>query len=318
MIINLGVSFRVGVIDTLHIESYGILRLSGWSDHFEKTIHSLQVTWNDQDLKPFQIFSIVRNDVVNAVPNMNPLCGFQIEYKIEGPAQSLKIRQDSKTIVNLKHKDFRHFQFLPAAYAHLLDSKTVYHRENIYGSGLPVSILPPGIPELTDSFTGATLDFGCGIGALVGALREKNKEAYGIEIDRPEIRDRIPTHLREYIRLYDGKYPLPYKDGQFENSTAVEVIEHIPDYELALSEIARITSKKAIFTVPDMSSIPICHSHAVVPWHLLEATHFNFFNPTSFRTTLEKYFQEVSLVRTGDFQVNGRFVPGSIVGICTK
>lgn len=69
-------------------------------------------------------------------------------------------------------------------------------------------------------------------------------------------------------------------------------------------------------TVPDISSIPVCYQHGVVPWHLLERSHYNFFNGNSLTLLLKKAFRTVELGRIDHGQVNGRFVPGSLFAMC--
>jgi ubiquinone/menaquinone biosynthesis C-methylase UbiE len=83
------------------------------------------------------------------------------------------------------------------------------------------------------------------------------------------------------------------------------VLEHIPDYERAVSEIARVTRKGALITVPDVSAIPALHKHGVIPWHLLEATHVNFFTQESLAALLGRSFGRLEFYRICPVEVNG-------------
>jgi ubiquinone/menaquinone biosynthesis C-methylase UbiE len=43
---------------------------------------------------------------------------------------------------------------------------------------------------------------------------------------------------------------LPFADGEFEVATAIEVLEHVPDPEHTVSEMARCASKHLLVSVP--------------------------------------------------------------------
>jgi len=96
-----------------------------------------------------------------------------------------------------------------------------------------------------------------------------------------------------------------------------EVLEHIPDWRMALQEIARI-GRRALITVPDMSSIPALFPHQVVPWHLLESTHVNFFTQRSLHVALSPIFSRVRFLRLGESWVNGTRVFKSLVADCER
>jgi len=82
------------------------------------------------------------------------------------------------------------------------------------------------------------------------------------------------------------------------------VLEHIPDWRTALQEIARV-GRRALITVPDMSAIPAPLPSRVVPWHLLESTHLNFFTQRSLHLALSPFFSRVRFLRLGEFWVTG-------------
>jgi 2-polyprenyl-3-methyl-5-hydroxy-6-metoxy-1,4-benzoquinol methylase len=171
------------------------------------------------------------------------------------------------------------------------------HREQMYGSGLPARGYNQELGLLASGLTGRVLDFGCGLGPLVAMLRERGTEAEGLEIDRPAIASALADEVRPYIRLYDGTFPAPFEAGSFDWVICSEVLEHIPDYRAAITEIARIARQGLILTVPDMSAVPMLHKHNVVPWHLLESTHVNFFTQRSLAATLQPHFTQLDFLR---------------------
>jgi 2-polyprenyl-3-methyl-5-hydroxy-6-metoxy-1,4-benzoquinol methylase len=196
-------------------------------------------------------------------------------------------------------------------YAGLFDDDRVLHRPDIYGYGPPNPEADPHVVELAKELPAPILDFGCGSGALVRALRACGLEAFGIEIDRPEIAAALRDDVKPWITLREGA-TLPFPDRRFGSVICTEVLEHIPDFETAVAEMARV-APEALITVPDMSSIPALFAHHVVPWHLLESTHVNFFTQRSLAALLARHFATVTFSRMGSFVVNGTEVHTSLV-----
>jgi hypothetical protein len=130
---------------------------------------------------------------------------------------------------------------------------------------------------------------------MVEALRAADVEAHGLELDSPVIRECAPADAT----LYDGTFPSPMEAGRFASVICSEVLEHIPDYEEAVREIARLAGEQALFTVPDASAIPLGYQYGAVPWHLLESTHFNFFTQQSLGRVLRPHFSKVEFGRVG-------------------
>ncbi len=204
------------------------------------------------------------------------------------------------------------------AYEGLLSCDQVLGRQHIYGEGQPSPVVSEVVMALVEPRPTPILDFGCGMGALLAALRSRDRQAYGIEIDRPAIRQQLRPDIADCVTLYDGSFPLPYDDGQFATVVSIEVIEHIPNYRQVLEELARVSREQAVFTVPNIDAIPLCFPQQVVPWHLLEATHVNFFNPSSFQKLLLEYFSEVELLQIHPVTVNGTQFYTSVAAICRK
>jgi 2-polyprenyl-3-methyl-5-hydroxy-6-metoxy-1,4-benzoquinol methylase len=160
------------------------------------------------------------------------------------------------------------------------------------------------------------LDFGSGAGALVEHLRRSGRDAWGLELDTPMIRDaQVPT-ASAYVTLYDGTLPSPLEAGRFDTVTCVEVLEHIEDYEAAAAELARLTRDRLLLTTPDLSAIPLLHRHQVVPWHLLEATHVSLFTQRSLDALLRRHFELVEMFRIGPVSVNGTVFFTSLLARC--
>ena len=123
--------------------------------------------------------------------------------------------------------------------------------------------------------------------------------------------------VRPFIDLYEGELPLPYPHDRFAGVVCSEVLEHIPDWRGAIVEMGRV-ARRALITVPDMSAIPTLFPHRVVPWHLLESTHVNFFTQRSLHAALSTAFSRITFLRLGEFPVNGTRVYTSLVALCER
>ena len=218
--------------------------------------------------------------------------------------QAPSVRFDCDLIVTKPH------------YSVLFDTPEVRTPIQIYGSGLPSMLVPAPVRDLFPLMTGRVLDFGCGAGALVRELRSLGIEASGVEIDRPLIRDHLLPEAAPFLTIYAGG-PLPFPDNSFDCVVALEVLEHIEDYTAALREIRRV-APRLILSVPDIATIPLLHQHNVVPWHLLESTHINFFNETSLRRTLEQHYRVIDIGRMTPAQTNSSSYFLSLLAICEQ
>jgi len=312
-------SHAQGAFDALSVERAGLVRLEGWHSNAKtQDIELAKCLVDDKELPVLEAFRTYRPDVAAATGSDNAFLGLVVLYRVpadlHGVIHHLKLTHRDATVFEVNDA----FQTENPPYSKLLDSPDVLHRENIYAYGPPATAVAEEIKSLGAMMPGPVLDFGCGSGVLIRLLRARNIEAHGIEIDRKAVSDSLLPEVREHIQLYDGRFPLPFADDQFESVIASEVIEHVAEYDQALDEIARIARRNFLITVPDMSSIPLCFHNHVVPWHLLESTHVNFFTQSSLRRALEKRFSDVQFMRICPTVTNGSKWFGSLVAICEK
>ena len=128
-----------------------------------------------------------------------------------------------------------------------------------YGSTNPVvKRLMAGFEEaLGDLFAQAApasvLDVGCGEGVLVHrwALERPDARLVGIDLEEPSIQagwaEREAPNLEYRVMQAEN---LPFADGEFELASAVEVLEHVPDPEHTVAEMARCASRNLLVSVP--------------------------------------------------------------------
>ncbi len=176
----------------------------------------------------------------------------------------------------------------------------------------------PEVLDLALSLPAPVLDLGCGSGALVNELRTRGKEAFGLELKTNPFIASILPEAKPHVMLYDGSLPLPFADGQFQSAIAVEVLEHVTDYEAIVGELARVAVNRVVLTVPDISSIPMGFHQGVIPWHLLEATHINFFTQPALEALLHRHFTHVDILRIGPTVVNDTKWFCSLIAVCRK
>ena len=128
-----------------------------------------------------------------------------------------------------------------------------------YGSANPVvrrlmSGFERNLDELLDrAAPRSLLDVGCGEGVLVHrwADRLPTSRLVGIDLEEESIQAGWEAHRApnlEYRVMEAGN--LPFGDGEFELATAIEVLEHLPDPEHTLGEMARCASRHLLVSVP--------------------------------------------------------------------
>ena len=177
------------------------------------------------------------------------------------------------------------------------DETRLFHRSDIYTSGPSVSEINPDCLILIQRYLGASsgrlLDVGCGFGGYGRALLAKGYDWFGVEVKESDCVELARLGLPH--QHVDGR-TLPFADESFDFTICVEVLEHIADVGTFLNEIRRVTKRRFLVSVPNLELIPYLHRYAVVPWHLLEGDHKNFFTRQSLRTLLLNHFSNVEVL----------------------
>jgi 2-polyprenyl-3-methyl-5-hydroxy-6-metoxy-1,4-benzoquinol methylase len=100
---------------------------------------------------------------------------------------------------------------------------------------------------------GSLLDVGCGEGVLVHrwALELPTTRLVGIDLEEESIQ--AGWAEREAPNLEYRTMPaedLPFAENEFELASAIEVLEHVPDPEHTLAEMARCAERHLLVSVP--------------------------------------------------------------------
>ncbi len=98
------------------------------------------------------------------------------------------------------------------------------------------------------------LDVGCGEGVLTHRWATRlgpHGRVVGIDLEDADLR--AEWALRSAPNLEYRAQPaerLPFADGEFDTATAIEVLEHVPDPDHTLAEMARVASRHLLVSVP--------------------------------------------------------------------
>ena len=129
-----------------------------------------------------------------------------------------------------------------------------------YGSTNPVvrRLMARFESTLDELFTGADpqslLDVGCGEAVLTHQWAQRlgdGRRVVGIDLDDPvlhaEWAKRTAPNLEYRVMKAEN---LPFADGEFDLASAIEVLEHVPDPEHTVAEMARVAKRWLLVSVP--------------------------------------------------------------------
>jgi len=129
-----------------------------------------------------------------------------------------------------------------------------------YGSSNPVvRRLMAGFEGTLDELFGqadpqSLLDVGCGEGVLTHQWAQRlgdGRRVVGIDLDDPALHaewaKRTAPNLEYRVMKAES---LPFADGEFDTAAAIEVLEHVPDPEHTVAEMARVAQRWLLVSVP--------------------------------------------------------------------
>ncbi len=96
-------------------------------------------------------------------------------------------------------------------------------------------------------------DVGCGEGVLTERWAEQlgDGRVVGIDLDDAKLSTEWTKRKRANLQFTTGTGDgLPFANNEFEISTAMEVLEHVPNASDVLSEMARVSSRWIMVSVP--------------------------------------------------------------------
>ena len=128
-----------------------------------------------------------------------------------------------------------------------------------YGSTNPVvKRLMRGFHDALDELWEAAapesiLDVGCGEGVLTSQWAERLRDGriVGIDLDDPKLRAEWEARRRPNLeyRVQEAT-SLAFDDDEFDMASAIEVLEHVPEPDATLTEMARVARRHLLVSVP--------------------------------------------------------------------
>ena len=149
---------------------------------------------------------------------------------------------------------------------------------------------------LTRAEPHSLLDVGCGEGVLVHqwAQRLDERRVVGIDLEEESIQAGWAEHQApnlEYHVMHAEN--LPFAENEFDLASAIEVLEHVPDPEHTLQEMARCAERHLLVSVPREPMWRMLNMARGAYWPALGNTpgHLNHWSRRSFVGLLSRYGQ---------------------------
>jgi 2-polyprenyl-3-methyl-5-hydroxy-6-metoxy-1,4-benzoquinol methylase len=103
------------------------------------------------------------------------------------------------------------------------------------------------------------LDAGCGEGILSLMMAEKGANVIGIDLSVPNIEAckarAAESNLSDKVSFQTGDVEdLPFMENYFDLVVSSHVLEHLPDFNKGLSEVMRVTKKRAVVAIPTINN----------------------------------------------------------------
>ena len=99
----------------------------------------------------------------------------------------------------------------------------------------------------------SVLDVGCGEGVLTSEIAERTGggRVVGIDLDDPKLQQEWERRSRPNCEYrVEEAASLSFADDEFDMAAAIEVLEHVPQPEQTLSEMARVARRWLLVSVP--------------------------------------------------------------------
>jgi SAM-dependent methyltransferase len=169
-----------------------------------------------------------------------------------------------------------------------------------YGSENPVvKKLMAGFHASLDELWGiaqprSVLDVGCGEGVLTRDWAERlgDGRIVGIDLDDPKLRAEWDKRARPNLEYRaEEATRLSFGDGEFDMATAIEVLEHVPEPEETLREMARVAERYLLVSVPREPIWRMVNMARGAYWKSFGNTpgHVNHWSKVSFKSLLTQY-----------------------------
>jgi SAM-dependent methyltransferase len=138
------------------------------------------------------------------------------------------------------------------------------------------------------------LDVGCGEGVLTCEWAERLGEGriVGIDLDDAKLRAEWETRRRPNLEYRaEEATALSFADDEFDMASAIEVLEHVPDPDATVAEMARVAKRWLLVSVPREPVWRMTNMARGAYWRELGNTpgHVNHWSKRSFMELLSRH-----------------------------
>jgi SAM-dependent methyltransferase len=169
-----------------------------------------------------------------------------------------------------------------------------------YGSENPiVKRLMAGFHASLDELWGmakpkSVLDVGCGEGVLTSEWAERLRDGriVGIDLEDPKLKAEWEKRRRPNLEYRaEEATRLSFTSDEFDMATAIEVLEHVPEPEQTLAEMARVAERYLLVSVPREPIWRMVNMARGAYWKSLGNTpgHVNHWTKVGFKSLLTQY-----------------------------
>ncbi|HEY8762655.1 MAG TPA: methyltransferase domain-containing protein [Solirubrobacteraceae bacterium] len=179
---------------------------------------------------------------------------------------------------------------------------------------LPAELEPPDFVTRRDHLLAEVrpddraLDLGSGAGEFTAALSRAAGTAVGVEVAEAALRRARAKYPELDFRLAPIDGPLPLEDGSFDLVWASEVIEHVADTALWLSEVRRVLAPggRLLLSTPSHGRLRVAVG-GIERFSEPLGDHLHLYTRRSLRTLLDEFgFAEVEVRAAGGAAINPR------------
>jgi SAM-dependent methyltransferase len=140
----------------------------------------------------------------------------------------------------------------------------------------------------------SVLDVGCGEGVLTSewAQRLGERRIVGIDLEDPKLQAEWETRQRPNLEYrVEEATRLSFSNDEFDMATAIEVLEHVPEPEQTLAEMARVAQRFLLVSVPREPIWRMVNVARGAYWKTLGNTpgHVNHWSKVGFKSLLTQY-----------------------------